>query len=90
MTIYYATFMQRQATKNHFIMITADNEEQARDAMFEHFGNKWMTVYEEDGFEKQIIDFKLSELLHIRVINHGCREHESLEYKLEGKTNDKS
>jgi len=84
MSIFYATFMQRQATKNHYIMITADNEKIARDAMFEHFGNKWMTVYEEEGFGKQIIDFKLSELLHIQVIDHGCDGHESLEYKLAG------
>ncbi len=84
MAIFYATFMQRQATKNYYVMITAPNEKQARDAMFEHFGDKWMTVYKGEGFGQQIIDFQLSELIHIQVIDHGCEGHESLEYKLAG------
>ncbi len=78
---YYATFMQKQATKNHYVLINAPDESTARAAMFAHFGDKFMTVYSEEKFEGQIENFKLKLLLAIAVIDHG---HDSIEYYLIG------
>lgn len=77
---YYYTFMQKQATKRAFVKITAENEGQSREAMFAHFGDKFMTGYSEKMFEGQQEEFGLWQLLHIKVVNHGTPEHPSLEY----------
>ena len=84
MAIFHFTFMSKQAFHKRYVTINAANERQARDAMHDHFGDKWFTSYPEEGFGKQIIDFGLSELVTITVINHGSKEHPSIEYKLTG------
>jgi len=86
MAIFYATFMQKQATKNHYVKFTADSMGLAREAMHAHFGAEWMTVYDEKGFEGQTEEFNLKELLHIHVIAH---EHSHSDFRIieqDGKT----
>lgn len=79
---YFATFMQKQAFKNHYVTIHADNKELARDAMFAHFGDKFMTVYPGEELADQVAQFDLKELAAIQVIDHG---HGSVEYISLGK-----
>lgn len=79
---FYVTFMQKQAFKNKYVRIMATNGSEARDAMFAHFGDKWMTSYEGSAFEGQIERFGLEELCCILVVNHGTKEYPSIEYKL--------
>ncbi len=75
---YYGTFMQKQAFSKYYVTIMADSIELARGAMFAHFGDKFMTVYDEDNFKGQSEKFELKNLITIEVINHG---HGSIEYK---------
>ncbi len=70
--------MQKQVTKNHYVEIEADNMGVARDAMFAHFGEKWVTVYTAEGFKGQVAEFGLKKLIGIQVIDHG---YGSIEYK---------
>ena len=81
MSVYYFTFMNKQATKDHYVKIIADSNDLARQCMFDHFGDKWMTDYRdtpENPFSDQIKEYGLSMLLSITVIDHG---HGSVEYK---------
>lgn len=75
---YFFTFMFKQATKNHYVRILAEDEGQARQAMFDHFGDKWFTSYTAEKFKDQPKEFNLKELCAIQVIDHGS----SLEYRL--------
>lgn len=75
---FYGTFMQKQATKNHYVEIEADNMGLAREAMFAHFGSCWMTAYTVEKFEGQVEMFGLKKLIGIQVIDHG---HGSIEYR---------
>lgn len=70
--------MQKQAFKNQYITIHANNMALARAAMFDHFGDKFVTVYDEEIFAGQPLEFNLTELTAIQVIDHG---HGSVEYK---------
>lgn len=79
---FYATFMQKQATKNKYVMITAENMDFAREAMFEHFGGKFMTVYDEPEFLPQVDRFGLSMLCRIAVVNHGHDRFTNLSYSM--------
>ena len=68
--------MQKQAFKNHYVEIQADNMMLARQAMFDHFGDKFVTVYDEKTFEGQADEFGLKCLVTIQVIDHaGLPEH---------------
>jgi len=78
MNKYYATFMQHQAFKNHYVEIIAENESIARAVMFDHFGRKWFTTYSEEKFAGQIEQFNLDRLLSITAIDHKS----SIEYIL--------
>lgn len=78
MNTYYATFMQKQAFKNHYIKIEADSMEIARETMFAHFGDKFMTVYPEEKFEGQAEEYNLHELCSIKTIvwpHNGSHEY---------------
>lgn len=77
---YYFTFMFKQATKNQYVRILATSEVKARDAMFAHFGDKWMTSYTAEKFKGQPERFNLTELMSILVTDYGS----SVEYKLIG------
>lgn len=79
MPMYYGTFMQKQATRNKFVAIDAPDEGMARDAMFAHFGDKFMTVYDADRFSGQAEQFNMTLLLRITVTDYG---HGSVEYTL--------
>lgn len=79
MKYFYGTFMQKQATRNHYVKIIAPNEALARQCMFTHFGEKFMTVYSNAEFEGQAEKFNLTELLNILVTDHG---HGSIEYTI--------
>lgn len=79
MAKFYGTFMQKQATKNHYVEFDADNESLARNAMFAHFGDKFMTVYTAKDFDGQVEQFNLKKLIGIQVIVYG---HDSVEYKV--------
>lgn len=76
-TKFYGTFMFKQATRKMYVEIIAPNEQRARDAMFAHFGDKFMTVYSEERFKGQVEEFGLSKLLTIMV-----DEHPNFEYYL--------
>jgi hypothetical protein len=39
--------------------------------MFDHFGDKFVTLYDEQTFEGQPLEFNLFELTAIQVIDHG-------------------
>lgn len=78
-TKHYFTFMNKQAFKNKYVCITAENTALARNAMHEHFGDKWMTNYSWEDFEPQIERFGLSLLCNIIAIDHGS----SMEYILD-------
>lgn len=85
MADFYATFMQKQAFKNMYVEIVADNESFARQAMFDHFGGKFFTVYPEEKFTNVISDFNLVRLCRIYVINHAAEGQEpNLEFKIGG------
>lgn len=77
---YYFTFMNKQSFKKKYVRINAANEGEAREAMFAHFGDKWMTSYTEDKFEGQAERWGLTELCWILCVNHGTSEHPSMEY----------
>lgn len=83
---FYFTFMQKQAFKNKYVIVQAVDEPQARTAMFEHFGDKWMTSYSHEKFigEDQPRQFNLTPLCFLAVINHGSEEYPSLEYIMIG------
>lgn len=80
--IFYATFMQKQAFKSKFVKIEAPTYEAAREAMAEHFGMKYMTVYSYEEFLPQIERYGLSELLTIKVTDYGCGDHHSYGFDL--------
>ena len=69
--IFYGTFMQRQAFKNNFVTLIAKNRELARQAMFEHFGDKFFTVYSTDEFVDVPEQYGLTPLCEIRVVDDG-------------------
>lgn len=75
---FFATFMQKQAFKSHYVEIWAKDIGLARDAMFEHFGDKFMTIYNEEQFKTQPIDYNLEKLCVINAIDHES----SKEYQL--------
>jgi len=77
---FYATFMQKQAFNRHYVTIIADNESIARDAMDEHFGNKWGFMYDASRFRGQTEEYGLKELCRIAVTHYG--EHQRDEYQL--------
>ena len=79
---FYATFMQKQATKNKYVMITAENMEHAREAMHEHFGDKWTTVYDEPEFLPQVDRFGLTMLCRIVATNYGHEGYTNLGFTL--------
>lgn len=64
---FYATFMQKQAFKNKYVQINAPCIESARQAMFDHFGGKFMTVYDSEGFAGQDTKYGISRLCVIDV-----------------------
>lgn len=74
MTKFYFTFMFKQAFKNLYVEIIAGNEALARNAMHEHFGDKWMTNYTWEQFEPQIDRFGLTKLCSITAIDHGSSQ----------------
>lgn len=89
MAKFFGTFMQKQAFKNHYVEIDASTHEHvngcivpdssiARQCMFDHFGDKFMTVYDEMQFEGQIDKFGLERLCHITAIDFAS----SIEYKI--------
>lgn len=75
---FYATFMQRQATKLHYVEIEAENVQDAHAAMHEHFGTTWAFMYDEAGFSGQVQQFGLKRLIGIKVTDHGS----SVEYQI--------
>lgn len=79
---FFATFMQRQAFRSHYVQIQAPNYGLARQFMQDQFGGQFMTVYTEQDFEGQVEDWNLERLAKVEVIDHsGGREH-SIEYKV--------
>lgn len=73
--------MQKQAFKGHYIVIEADSAELAREAMFNHFGEKFVTLYTEERFEGQVEEYGLKEMKPgIKVIDHGygCIEYKAI------------
>lgn len=70
---YYATFMQKQAFKNRYVQIVAPDVDTARQCMFDHFGGKFMTVYDSEGFAGQDTKYGLSRLciIHCEVWEHS-------------------
>lgn len=75
MSKFYGTFMFKQATREMYVKIIAPNEGRARDAMFAHFGVKFMTIYSEEQFAGQVEKFGLSKLLTIMVDEHPNHEY---------------
>lgn len=72
MAEYYFTFMQKQAFRNHYVEIVADDAGLARQAMAHHFGDKWAFQYSDpEDFNKQVLMFNLKKLARISVIDHG-------------------
>lgn len=71
MESFYGTFMGKQAFRNNYVKIVAANEVLARDAMFTHFGGKFMTVYTAEQFSGQPEQFNLTELATIYVDGGG-------------------
>ena len=61
----------KQAFKKLYVTIIAENMELAREAMFEHFGDKFMTVYAEDDFADQPMRYDLLEMCKIEVTDFG-------------------
>ncbi len=49
---FFGNFMQKQAFRNNYVQIIAEDIEQARRAMFDHFGCEFMTVDSEENFSK--------------------------------------
>lgn len=89
MVRFYGTFMQKQAFKNHYVEFVvldsaagipnpASPESIAREAMFAHFGDKFMTVYSEKEFDGQIERFNLRSLCKIQCKDFGS----STEYRI--------
>ena len=81
MSHYFGTFMLKQAFKGHYIVIEADNAELAHEAMFNHFGEKFVTLYTVEIFEGQVEKYNLKEMKPgIKVIDHGygCVEYKAL------------
>jgi hypothetical protein len=69
MKTYYFTFMNKQPFKDHYLTITAETFELAREAMFEQFGEKFALQYTADDFKPTY--FPAGELAHIVVNRDG-------------------
>lgn len=50
MKTYYFTFMQRQPFKDFYVCIDAESVEDARNAMFSQFADKWAMQYTDANF----------------------------------------
>lgn len=52
---------------NKYVRITAPTMNDARELMFKSYGPKWAFCYKADGFDRQIKEFRLTELEHLRA-----------------------
>lgn len=73
---FYFTFGQNhyhpstgESMRNYWIKITANNENDARNVMFEKFGEKWCFSYTEEGFEGSKRHFPQGEYAHFTIRN---------------------
>lgn len=90
MKTFFATFGTGKPFRGKYVGIVAENESDAREAMFECFGEKWGFMYrakEGKELERQVTDYGLSSLLFLKV--GPCREGETYSdcVKLIGRTN---
>lgn len=58
---YYFTFPNGSENRNRYVKFFGTYSE-AREQMFNHFGNKWAFQYNEKGFAGQIEMFGLQEI----------------------------
>ena len=50
---FYLTFGQKSTARNNYVVIEADNYDQARDCAFSQFGQGWSMLYSEDEFKPE-------------------------------------
>lgn len=74
---FFVTFTNRRAFRNKYVIIKVDKDAEgnandiARQAVWDHFGNKWMTVYPHSDLRRQIVSYGLKELTTILVNRFG-------------------
>ena len=61
---FYATFTQRSPLRDNFVEIKAADREKAREAMHNHFADRWAFLYSQDEFDGQPAKYGLTELSH--------------------------
>lgn len=60
---FYFTFMFKQVLlKNRYVKVSGETEHEARKHVFHYLGDKWGFSYNEEGFDKQIADYGLTEI----------------------------
>lgn len=75
---FYATFMQKQAFKKHYVEIEASDVSTARQFMADHFGDKYGFLYDERAFAGQPQQYGLICLCSVVATDFGS----SVEYKI--------
>ena len=60
---FYFTFMMKQyQLKNKYVIVASETEHEARKHVFHYLGDQWGFCYKEEGFDRQIEDFGLTEI----------------------------
>lgn len=68
MKTFFFTFGHGKAFKDKFVGVIAQDEEQARQAMFDHFGDKWAFNYPAPlNLRRQTRDFNLKPLIFLKA-----------------------
>lgn len=63
MNKFYFTFMFKQILlKNKYVVVESETEHEARKHVFHYLGDQWAFCYKEEGFDRQIQDFGLTEI----------------------------
>ena len=65
--IFYATFMQKQATRDKYVRIIADKKDQAKIAMYTQFGGQFENVFTEKDYFTLSVEKHRTELFTIYV-----------------------
>lgn len=60
---FYFTFMIiQEQLRNKYVIVNHKTEHEARKHVFHYLGDKWAFCYKEEGFDRQIADYGLTEI----------------------------
>jgi hypothetical protein len=71
MSIFYLTFGQQHPLRNGWIEVEVDIYMEAREAVFEVFGNKWSGLYDEEHFKKELFPEGSKGRMNLKGVSYG-------------------